>query len=243
VSPIRENLRSTRARIARACAVAGRSVDDVLLVAVTKSVGVAEMVELHELGVRDFGENRPQELVARRALFESSVALRGGDPSDVRWHFIGHLQRNKARRVARLADEVHAVDTAALLATLARIADEDGASPALYLQVKLTDEDAKHGLAPADVPVLVAEARARGQRLAGLMTMAPLEGGQDAARPVFERLARLAAELDAAAFEGGRPRLSMGMSGDLEVAVAAGADDVRIGTALFEGLDGAEEAA
>jgi len=230
-----KNVRRVRDRVDAAARDAGRPSGEVRLIAVTKSVSPAVALDLARTGERELGENRLPSLEEKARAFQEAG-------QSVRWHFIGHLQRNKARRVARLADEIHAVDTAALLATLGRIADEDGVSPALYLQVKLTDEDSKFGLAPADVPALVDQARARGQRLAGLMTMAPLEGGADAARPVFERLARLAAQLDASAFDGGRPRLSMGMSGDLEVAVAAGADDVRIGTALFEGLD-AEEAA
>jgi pyridoxal phosphate enzyme (YggS family) len=242
-----ENTERVRARIRAAALAAGRPDADVRLIAVTKSVAprvalaLARAMTAQGAGASDLGESRLPSLEAKVAAFRSAGVV-------ARWHFIGHLQRNKARRVARLADEIHAVDTDALLATLARIADEDGgARPGLYLQVKLTAEAAKHGLAPADVPDVVSRARARGQHLRGLMTMAPLAGGPDAARPVFERLAALAADLVAAglgaAFDGGRPRLSMGMSGDLEAAIAAGADDVRVGPALFEGLADAEDAA
>jgi hypothetical protein len=241
-----ENIERVRARIRAAALAAGRSGADVRLIAVTKSVAPRVALALAracagaDASASDLGESRLPSLEAKVAAFRSAGVA-------ARWHFIGHLQRNKARRVARLADEIHAVDTDALLATLARIADEDGVRPGLYLQVKLHAEATKHGLAPADVPGVVSRARTRGQHLRGLMTMAPLAGGPDAARPVFERLAALAAELVAAglgaAFDGGRPRLSMGMSGDLEAAIAAGADDVRVGTALFEGLADAEDAA
>jgi hypothetical protein len=236
-SRLRANLDGVRDRIAAAARAARRAPEDVRLVAVTKSVEPEVALALARLGQTDLGENRLEP-------FERKVAALHAAGVDARWHYVGHLQRNKARRVARLADVIHAVDTRALLDTLARVADEEGAAPGLYLQVKLADDEAKHGLAPAEVRALVAAASERRQPLLGLMTMAPLPGpGVDpgAARRVFDALAELARDLPAGAFAGGAPRLSMGMSGDLEDAVAAGATDVRIGTALFEGCD--EEAA
>ena len=224
-----KNVRSVRDRINAAARDAGRPSGSVRLIAVTKSVSPGVALALARTGERELGENRLPSLEEKARAFQEAGR-------SVRWHFIGHLQRNKARRVARLATAIHAVDTPALLATLGRVCAEEGVAPALYLQVKLTDEEAKHGLAPEALGELVPEAARAGLRLAGLMTMAPLAGGVAAAAPVFERLAALAAELDPAAFLEGRPRLSMGMSGDLEPAIAAGAHDVRVGTALFEGV-------
>jgi uncharacterized pyridoxal phosphate-containing UPF0001 family protein len=159
----------------------------------------------------------------------------------VRWHFVGHLQRNKARRVLSRADVIHSVDSEALWRTLAAAASELGRSTGIFLQVKLFDEPAKSGLAPAELPALVELAREGPLPLLGLMTIAPLveppDAARSAARAVFEQLAELAAILPAAAFAGGRPRLSMGMSADFEEAIQAGADVLRIGSLFFEGVE------
>ena len=236
---LRKNRDDVLARLTEAARRAGRPDDAVDLVAVTKTVRPEVALALAQLGQVDLGENRVAGLEEKARLFQE----RG---QRVRWHFIGHLQRNKARRVARLAQVIHAVDSAPLLETLARAASEEGLRPGLHLQVKLTDEESKHGLAPEEVPDLIARGRELGAPLLGLMTMAPLvlEGTDDverraAALRVFRELAALARTLPGEAFDGGRPRLSMGMSGDLEEAVAAGADVVRIGSAFFSGLEGA----
>ena len=233
---LRQNRDAVLVRLADAAARAGRRPEDVRLIAVTKTVPPEVALALFELGQADLAENRLAGLEEKAAF----CAARGVAP---RWHFVGHLQRNKARRVARLAHAIHAVDSQALLDTLLALAAEEGATPGLYLQVKLARDENKHGLAPSEVPALVEAAGAAGARLLGLMTMAPLvEGAEDPtvhteAQRVFLELAALARTLPGAAFQGGRPRLSMGMSGDLEEAVGAGADDVRIGTALFRGLE------
>ena len=234
---LRQNRDAVLVRLADAAARAGRRPEDVRLIAVTKTVPPEVALALLELGQADLAENRLAGLEEKAAF----CAERGVAP---RWHFVGHLQRNKARRVARLAHAIHAVDSRALLDTLlALAAEEEGAAPGLYLQVKLARDENKHGLAPSEVPALVEAAAAAGARLLGLMTMAPLVEGAEGpsaraeAQRVFLALAALARALPGAAFEGGRPRLSMGMSGDLEEAVSAGADDVRIGTALFRGVE------
>ncbi len=225
-------------RLAGACAAAGRSPGEVRLVAVTKTVRPETALALAETGQLDLGENRLPS-------FEEKVKAFRAAGVEARWHFIGHLQRNKARRVAKLAHEIHAVDSPALLETLARVSDEEGVRPGLYLQVKLAAEESKHGLAKEEVPGVVQRARELGgPPLLGLMTMAPLieaseDARREAARAVFRELRLLADSLPAEAFEGGRPLLSMGMSGDLEEAVAEGADLVRVGTALFQGVEGA----
>jgi len=230
---LRKNRDDVRARLAAAAAEAGRRPEEVRLIAVTKTVSPEVALGLAALGQEDLGENRLAGLEEKAAAF----AARG---VAVRWHFIGHLQRNKARRVARLAHAIHGVDSRALFETLLGLRAEESLAPGLYLQVKLAEEENKHGLAPGEVPALVDLARARGVHLLGLMALAPLVEGPLAraeARRVFEALAALARELPGDAFAGGRPRLSMGMSGDLEEAVRAGADDVRVGAALFRGIE------
>ena len=230
---LRQNRDAVLDRLAAAAREAGRPPGELRLVAVTKTVEPPVALALARLGQVDLGENRLASLERKAAFFQAQGER-------VRWHFIGHLQRNKARRVLRLAHTIHAVDSPALFETLLRLGAEEGHRPGLYLQVKLTDETAKHGLDPAAVPDLAQRAMEAEAPLVGLMTMAPLVAGpgrSEAARRTFDALATLAQELPAEAFGGGRPRLSMGMSGDLEEAVAAGADDVRIGSALFEGLE------
>lgn len=229
-----ENRSRVLERIARAARAAGRDPTDVQLLAVTKEAPLSTAQALFDLGCHDLAENRADALLERQAAFLAS----GRVP---RWHFVGHLQRNKARRVLRVADAIHSVDSAELYETLARLAGEEGRAPGIFLQVKLADEASKGGLAPEDVPVLVQRARSGPLALLGLMTMAPLV--QDPltsarrARATFEALAALARTLPPATFVGGRARLSMGMSADFEEAVRAGAHVVRIGSALFEGFE------
>jgi len=229
---LEKNHEAVLSRVAEACAACGRDPAEVRVVAVTKKVTPEVAHALARLGAVDLGENRVPE-------FERKVAWFRDRDASVRWHFIGHVQRNKARRVLKLADEIHSVDSPRLLTTLARLADEEGRRPGIYLQARLTAEDQKYGLAPDALPELVEEARAARLPLLGLMVMAPpLKRGAELGRPleVFERLRALAEALPPAAFRDGRPLLSMGMSDDLEDAVRAGSHLVRVGTAFFEGV-------
>lgn len=235
------NLEGVRARIAAAAAEVGRRADDVELVAVTKSASPEAASALVPLGQRDLAENRVDELERKAAWIAEHAPP--GRPAP-RWHMIGHLQRNKARRAVRLADTLHSIDSEALLQAIDRIAGEEGRRPDLYLQVKLADEETKSGLAPEEVPSLVEHTALAHARLVGLMTIAPLpapgtphEDTLRVAGAVFAALAALADELPRGPFGGERPRLSMGMSGDFEAAVRAGSDTVRVGSALFEGVD------
>jgi hypothetical protein len=220
-------------RIATAARAAGRTPSEIELVAVTKGVGPEMAAELFELGCIDLGESRASALEEKHAVF-----LRSGRIA--RWHFVGHLQRNKARRVLRLVHAIHSVDSLALWETLARSAQEERRYPGLYLQVKLADEATKSGLAPAELGALIERARGGPLPLLGLMVMAPLSAdplaAQRLARDVFEHANALARSLPGAAFAGGRVRLSMGMSADFEEAVRAGAHVVRVGGALFDGV-------
>jgi pyridoxal phosphate enzyme (YggS family) len=210
-------------RIAAACHSAGRSPDEVTLVVVTKFFPAADVRLLHELGVRDVGENRHQEAVAKR---EECADL------GLRWHFIGRLQSNKAAAVGGWADVVQSVDRARLLPGLSRAALDRGVGLEVLVQVSLDPPDqggARSGAAPYDAVGLALEVAATdGLELRGLMGVAPL--GAEPTEP-FERLAELHRELlgkvPAASW------MSAGMSGDLEQAVAAGATHVRVGSAVL----------
>ncbi len=231
---LRENLRLVRARIDAACARAGRVEHLVGLVAVTKSVGPEVCAELLELGQVDLGESRADELESKARW----CAARGLRP---RWHFLGHLQRNKARRVVALDAQIHSVDSLRLLESLQRIAAETDRRVGVWLEVDFTSGPTRTGLAAAEVPCVLERCRGLDRLdLLGLMTMAPPPGRSglppSAAIEPFQALAELRASLQRAAFHDGRGLLSMGMSLDFEQAIAAGSDLVRIGSALFEGL-------
>ena len=241
-SPLEENLRGLRQRLERAASGVGRRPDEIRILAVTKSVEPDVAADMARLGLRDLGENRAPELERKaRAL----SAIEGGGAErvpEIRWHFIGHLQRNKARRVARIAAVIHSVDSLALLETLERIASEEDLQLSIYLQVDATGEARKTGFAPDAVPATVERAKACTHlTLLGLMAMGPLVQQADrTTRAVFAEVAALARRLErdpalAVVFADGRCRLSMGMSGDLEEAVRAGTDLVRVGGALFRG--------
>lgn len=212
------NLAAVEGRIAAACARYGRDRRDVTLVAISKTWPAADVALLRDLGVRDFGENRDQE-----------AAPKAEAVPDVRWHFVGAVQTNKARSVASYADVVHSVDRPGLVTALSAGAVRSGRVVDALVQVSLDGAPGRGGARPEDVPELAeAVAAADGLRLAGVMAVAPL--GADPAE-AFARLAEVAAELRTQ-----HPQavtISAGMSGDLEQAVAAGANALRVGTALF----------
>jgi pyridoxal phosphate enzyme (YggS family) len=231
------NWRAVKERIAAACGRAGRPAEQVELLAVTKKVSPRLAAALVQLGQTSLAENRAQELERKC----EALSAQGQHPD---WHFIGTLQRNKARRIVQLANTLHSVDSLRLLETVDRLAGELGKRPRLYLQVNVSHESQKHGFEPEELPEAVqAAAAAPHVELLGLMGMAPRlaaadpDGRQRAARASFDELTALGAAQPGALFLHGEPRYSMGMSADLEQAVAAGSHVVRIGTALFEGLE------
>ncbi len=236
---LKRNLDRVRQRLERACDAAGRDPREVALLPVSKYVEADVAAELCELGVTEFAESRVQELASKSATF----AARGLTP---RWHLVGHLQRNKARTAVRCADSLHSLDSLRLIETLQRVCAEEQARPEVFLEVRLVADSARHGFDPAELPEAVEQARnAPNLKLVGLMGMAPAPesgasgpnaGDDRPARRAFAALAALRETLPAAAFHSGRALLSMGMSADLEAAVAEGSDLVRVGSALFEGL-------
>jgi pyridoxal phosphate enzyme (YggS family) len=212
---LRQNLEIVRDRIARAAAKAGRDPAAITLIAVTKIFPASAIRDAYELGVRDFGENYVQE-------FEGK-APEVADLAEARFHLIGHLQSNKARKASELFHTIQTVDSA----KLARRLYEAGKALDVMLEVKLSEEENKSGAAPAEIPALIEAVRACSNlRLLGLMTMPPWSDDPEPSRPYFRRLRELAEQH-------GVTGLSMGMSHVLETAIEEGATHVRVGTALF----------
>lgn len=226
---IAENLRGVRERIALAAARSGRRAEDVTLVGVTKYVNADAATALALAGCQDLGESRPQELWAKA----TALAAR-----NVRWHVIGHLQRNKVRRTLPYVSLLHSLDSVTLAGELSEEAVRIGRPIPSLLEVKIAADATKHGVPPDEVAAaLDSIAKLPGIELRGLMAMASLEGGDDAARRDFAALRRLRDALAATCPDGvSLGELSMGMSGDYEIAIEEGATLVRVGSALFEGI-------
>ena len=223
MSGIGDNLKVVRDRIVAAASAAGRPAEGVQLVAVSKGKSADTIRDAYAAGQRRFGENYAQELAAKAASLADLVGIE--------WHFIGHLQSNKAKTVAPIAHVVHTVDSPGLARELARRVLKAGRGPLpVLIEVNVTREPQKHGASPSDLKdVIEAVAAEPLLALRGLMTVPPVED-LAAARAAFETLASLRSLHGGAAL---LPELSMGMSHDLEVAVACGATLVRVGTAIF----------
>ena len=191
---------------------AGRRPEEITLLAVTKVFPVEVLLEAYSLGMREFGENYVQE-------FERKFPFVGGCEG-ARFHLIGHLQSNKAKKASEMFDVIQTVDSAKLAGRLEGPLE-------VMLEVKLSEEESKHGAAPEELGALVEAVRATpGLTLTGLMTMPPWSDDAEVARPYFRKLRGLAERFGVA-------QLSMGMSHDLEVAIEEGSTMVRVGTALF----------
>lgn len=223
---IADNLHMVKERIAAAGKRAGRDENEVTLVAVTKMVTPVEVAELYRLGVRDFGENRVADGLERKNALNAA---------DSRWHLIGHLQRNKAdMALSGGFTFIHSVESAKLVDVLDKGCAKDGLKAQILLEVNVSGEDSKYGISPDEVAGLAEKAEAAEHlELLGLMTMAPFTDNPEDSRPHFRKLAGLRADVEKRL---GRtlPHLSMGMTGDFEVAVEEGATLVRVGTALFK---------
>lgn len=218
-------LLAVRERISRACERAGRSPAEVTLIGVTKTWPAEVVVEAMAAGLADFGENRVQEGVAKAAEV-AMLARDSGLPAlaTPTWHLIGHLQTNKVRAALGAFAILHAVDSERLL----RAIDAAATHPtSLMIEVNVAAEPTKYGIAPEQLPALLAVSRdLPNVRVTGLMTVAPLASDPEDVRPVFRRLNVLAAEH-------GLAHRSMGMTGDFEVAIEEGATHIRVGRALF----------
>jgi hypothetical protein len=226
---IAENLTILRERIAAAARQSGREAGQITLVAVTKYVSAETAAAVVEAGCTDLGESRPLELCSKAAMLSGPA---------IRWHLVGHLQRNKIRRTLPLSHLVHSVDSRRLLDALNDEARQLGRPVAVLLEANISGDITKTGLAPEELEPMLADALDWPHvRILGLMGMASLVGGTESAKRDFARLRdlrdRLAKNLPPGV---SLAELSMGMSSDFEVAITAGATIVRIGSALFEGL-------
>ncbi len=211
------NIERVRERIALACQRAGRRERDVTLIGVSKTHPAATVREAFAAGLRDFGENRVQEALPKQD--------EAGELPGAAWHLIGHLQSNKVRAVAGRFAILHGIDSERTLRAVGNAAP--GEPQRVFIEVNVAAEESKFGVAPAALLGLVEIARSLPAiRLEGLMTVAPMVPDAEQARPVFTELARLARDLDL-------PCLSMGMTGDFEVAIEQGATHVRVGRAIF----------
>jgi pyridoxal phosphate enzyme (YggS family) len=233
---IDSNLAAVRQRLAAAARRAGRSAEEITLVAVTKTVPLLAILIAYELGLRDFGENRVQEA-------EAKIAGARPQAADLRWHLVGHLQTNKAKAAVELFDFIQSVDSLHLAEALDRRAQAVGRRLPVLLEVNVSGETSKSGFAVAGTgPAAPGEALLPAvERLLalphldvqGLMTIAPLVSDPEQARPYFRALRELRDELQQRFPQTNWRHLSMGMTDDFEVAVEEGATMVRIGRAIF----------
>jgi pyridoxal phosphate enzyme (YggS family) len=226
---LRSRCEAVEERVQAACQRAGRARGDVTVVAVTKTVSAEVAAVLPALGLVDLGENRPQELWHKAAMLSAPV----------RWHLIGHLQRNKIERTVPLVHLIHSVDSVRLLNALEEEATRRQISIPVLLEVNASREVSKHGFGPEELPTLLPQlARLRRVRIEGLMTMAAFEPDPERCRATFIGLRALRDRLHGEFVAPHRiEQLSMGMTNDFEVAIEEGATLVRIGTALFGDLD------
>ncbi|MDD3599121.1 MAG: YggS family pyridoxal phosphate-dependent enzyme [Firmicutes bacterium] len=225
MSSISDSLSILRGRIAEASARAGRDPREVKLVAVSKNIDVERIVLAVEAGVRDFGENRVQEAAEKIPRVHA----------DVTWHFVGHLQRNKAKDAVELFSLIHSLDSIRLARELDRRCEMADSTIDLLLQVNISGETTKFGVPPEMArDVLLEIARYERLRVRGLMVIAPYSDNAEDSRPWFSQARQLTRELGRLSISNvSMDELSMGMSGDYEVAIEEGATIIRVGTAIF----------
>lgn len=220
-----ENYRAIEEKVEKACLRAGRKREDVTLIAVSKTKPVSMIHELLPLGVRDFGENKVQELTEKEELL----------PKDIRWHMIGHLQRNKVKYVVGKACMIHSVDSLRLAEEISKEALKKQISVPILVEVNVAGEESKFGVSVQEAPFLVEQiCRLPGIEVKGLMTIAPYVEDPEENRIVFRNLRKLSVDIGGKNFDNvTMDILSMGMTGDYEVAIEEGATHVRVGTGIF----------
>lgn len=222
---IKENLKEVEANLQAACQKSGRSRRDVTLIAVSKTKPVSMIREAIEEGIAEFGENKPQE------LREKCDTL----PEDLHWHMIGHLQRNKVKYVVGRACLIHSVDSFALAEEISKEAVKKGLEMPVLIEVNVAGEESKFGVSPEETEDLIRRiAPLPGIKVRGLMTIAPFVENAEDNRPVFQKLRKLAVDIKSKNIDNIiMCDLSMGMTGDYQVAVEEGATMVRVGTGIF----------
>jgi PLP dependent protein len=230
---IRDNLERIRERIEAACVRAGRNSESVLLIAVSKRIPLPLLVDACRAGQWSLGENRVQDALQRQGELTAALLDEGLPADEVDWHFIGHLQGNKAGRAGGQFALMHGVDSIKLAERLSHLAIDADRTDRILLEVNISGESQKHGFQPAEVAETVARISSLpGLELSGLMGMASAGASEGQLRETFASLRKLSEK--AAEFSGhALPELSMGMSGDFEAAIAEGATMVRVGGAIF----------
>jgi pyridoxal phosphate enzyme (YggS family) len=227
ITTLSERLENVRSRIGSCAERCKRSPDDITLVTVSKTHPAEAIREAISLGLTDFGENRVQEAETKIPVIGREIA---------KWHLIGHLQSNKARRAVELFDVIHSLDSAPLAQRLDRMCEEvNRATLPVLIQVDLGHEATKTGVAEGELPEVVSTVQGCHRlQLIGLMTLPPFFESSEGVRPFFRRLRELRDELrTSGAFGDRRGELSMGMTHDFEIAIEEGATIVRVGTAIF----------
>lgn len=220
-----ENLKQVEAKIEAACKRAGRNRSEVTLIAVSKTKPEAMIEEAYGVGQRDFGENKVQEICRKKDLL----------PEDIRWHMIGHLQRNKVRQVLGKACLIHSVDSLRLAQTISQEAEKKNLEIPILVEVNVAQEESKFGVTTEETIALIREiADLPHIQIRGLMTIAPFVENPEENRPIFRKLKQLSVDIDAKNINNvNMSVLSMGMTNDYEVAIEEGATMVRVGTGIF----------
>ena len=225
MSELQENLQRVEERIQKACARAGRDRSEVELIAVSKTKPVSMIEEIYACGQRAFGENRPQEIRDKSAVC----------PEDIRWHMIGHLQKNKIRYVVGKTALIHSVDTWELAEAIQAEAEKKDVEVPVLLEVNVGEEESKFGLTAADTPALAQKIAGLSRvHIQGLMTVAPFVDDPEDNRIIFRQLRQLSVDIARQNIDNVNMNvLSMGMTNDFEIAIEEGATCVRVGTAIF----------
>lgn len=222
---ITENLKTVNEKIQAACRRAGRDESEVTLIAVSKTKPVSDLEEAYQAGVRIFGENKVQELVDKQEVL----------PEDIRWHMIGHLQRNKVKYIVGKVEMIHSVDSLRLAETIEKEAQKKNCVENILVEVNVAEEDSKFGLSVREVlPFIEKISDFPHLHVCGLMTIAPYVEDPEENRAVFARLRKLSVDISEKNIDNvNMSVLSMGMTNDYEVAVEEGATMVRVGTGIF----------
>ena len=222
---ITQNLKQTQNNIAEAAKKSGRTSDDILLVAVSKTKPLSALQEAYNAGIRDFGENKVQELCDKYDQL----------PKDIRWHMIGHLQRNKVKYIIDKVDMIHSVESLKLAEEIEKRAAQKDIVMDILIEVNMAAEESKFGVKPEDTEALLREiAKMQHIRVRGLMTVAPFVENQEENREVFRQMRELLVDMNGKKIDNIKmDTLSMGMTGDYEVAIEEGATIVRVGTGIF----------
>lgn len=222
---IRDNVAEVEARIQAACSKAGRNRDEVTLIAVSKTKPVSDIYEVMETGIKDYGENKVQELCDKNEIISEPL----------NWHMIGHLQRNKVKYIVDKVKLIHSVDSLRLAEQISKEAVKKNVDVSILIEVNVAEETTKFGLSTEEVIELVtAVSKLPRLHIMGLMTVAPFTDNPEDNRPYFRNLKQLAVDIAEKNIDNvTMSHLSMGMTGDYEVAIEEGATMVRVGTGIF----------